>query len=507
MTPRDVSLAALFVAALTLPNCTPGSHATSSPEGQREATAEMRSSTDVHPSPEAAPQTQPQRIDEEHAPARLHPAAGQGAQNGADAHGDGVAGGTSDQGDDTQSEGEAHEPASGDGLFPPGGAQLLALLHEAELADEACHLSERRGTWNERLQGAAWTPGLFPGDAVREDAEVVTSGSRRYALTFDDGPDRELTPALLDLLEQLDVRATFFILGSRINSRTYPLIQRMVAEGHTLGNHSFRHDTNETLHRTEAWGASYLRAEYRLTQIRVDMALAAQSPAAFRRLDRAIFGDIDYRTPPEEVAARWPALEAAYRRELGEVADDPLRAGRMFYARPPGGNPWFGAMERAPFRVIAASAMQDLGYAIVLWDIDSRDWWYVAHEDDETARLKGIAEEVLNARAKEGILLFHDRVPLDALRALTALLRGQELHVAPDATSVGPDKPEDESIGEAPPSPGARFVTLEELSREVWGCEREALAELLSDGGLERALEDARRLAEEGTLIPTDAAP
>lgn len=494
MNPRDVSIAALLVAAFALPACTPGSHATSAEAGPPHDTATQGQEAPEQRAPEAAPQTQARRADEEETRTRPVLIEGNNAAAGDD-------GGTAEDGSAAQA-----EPGT-DGLFPPGGAQLLALLHEEELADAACHLSERRGTWSERLQGAAWTPGLFPGDSLRDETAIVESGERRYALTFDDGPDRELTPALLDLLDEMDVRATFFIVGSRINSRTYPLIQRMVDEGHTLGNHSFRHDTNETLHRTEPWGAGYLRAEYRLTQIRVDMALAAQSAAAFRRLDRAIFGDIDYRTPPEQVAARWPEVEAAYRRELRRAANEPLRPGRMFYARPPGGNPWFGATERAPFRVIAASAMQDLGLAVVLWDIDSRDWWYVAHEDDEVARLKGITEEVLNARAAEGVLLFHDRVPLDALRALITLLRGQERPVAPGAASVGPDKPEDESIGEAPPSPAARFVTIEELSGEVWGCEREALAELLSDGGLERALEDVRRLVGEGVLTPTGVAP
>jgi peptidoglycan/xylan/chitin deacetylase (PgdA/CDA1 family) len=60
------------------------------------------------------------------------------------------------------------------------------------------------------------------------------------ALTFDDGPHPEYTPAILDLLQHYGVRATFFVVGS--NVRKYPeIVQRMVAEGHQVANHSLTH--------------------------------------------------------------------------------------------------------------------------------------------------------------------------------------------------------------------------------------------------------------------------
>lgn len=64
--------------------------------------------------------------------------------------------------------------------------------------------------------------------------------TRDIALTFDDGPDPEQTTALLDLLKSLDIRGTFFVQGNR--AETSPkLIERIVAEGHTLGHHSWSH--------------------------------------------------------------------------------------------------------------------------------------------------------------------------------------------------------------------------------------------------------------------------
>jgi cellulose synthase/poly-beta-1,6-N-acetylglucosamine synthase-like glycosyltransferase/peptidoglycan/xylan/chitin deacetylase (PgdA/CDA1 family)/spore germination protein YaaH len=60
------------------------------------------------------------------------------------------------------------------------------------------------------------------------------------ALTFDDGPDPEYTPAILDILKRENVPATFFVIGK--NGEEHPeILRRMVNEGHELGNHTFTH--------------------------------------------------------------------------------------------------------------------------------------------------------------------------------------------------------------------------------------------------------------------------
>jgi peptidoglycan/xylan/chitin deacetylase (PgdA/CDA1 family) len=61
------------------------------------------------------------------------------------------------------------------------------------------------------------------------------------ALTFDDGPDPDSTPFLLDLLDRHQAAATFFVNGR--TARRHPhLIREIVARGHTIGNHSYSHD-------------------------------------------------------------------------------------------------------------------------------------------------------------------------------------------------------------------------------------------------------------------------
>lgn len=59
-------------------------------------------------------------------------------------------------------------------------------------------------------------------------------------LSFDDGPDAEWTPRILDVLAQADLRATFFIVACR--ARAAPqLMRRALADGHAIGNHSYSH--------------------------------------------------------------------------------------------------------------------------------------------------------------------------------------------------------------------------------------------------------------------------
>jgi peptidoglycan-N-acetylglucosamine deacetylase len=71
----------------------------------------------------------------------------------------------------------------------------------------------------------------------------MTSGppaSRALALTFDDGPHPEHTPAVLERLRALGVRATFFVIGHK--AEAHPgLVARIVAEGHEIGHHSYAH--------------------------------------------------------------------------------------------------------------------------------------------------------------------------------------------------------------------------------------------------------------------------
>lgn len=70
----------------------------------------------------------------------------------------------------------------------------------------------------------------------------VNQRGKQLALTFDDGP-APTTPAVLDILKQEGVQATFFLIGKNIAGNEN-MVQRMQAEGHNIGNHSFNHGFN-----------------------------------------------------------------------------------------------------------------------------------------------------------------------------------------------------------------------------------------------------------------------
>src|SRR5262249_22926649 len=79
-------------------------------------------------------------------------------------------------------------------------------------------------------------------NAVSGSVVTTTQHEGRYvALTFDDGPSAEWTPQVLDILYAEQVKATFCLVGEQVTK--FPaLVRRIVAEGHKLCSHSWRHD-------------------------------------------------------------------------------------------------------------------------------------------------------------------------------------------------------------------------------------------------------------------------
>lgn len=152
-----------------------------------------------------------------------------------------------------------------------------------------------------------------PAPSLAAPGEALGYGGR-IALTFDDGPDPRITPAILDTLRKHDIEATFFVSGERAAQHPH-LIRRIVREGHALGNHTYNHPNMGLLSPRTA------RGELRRTQRAVNRALG-------------------------------------YRYE-------------MVVMRPPYGEPYISQQGLLPrFRAIV------YGQALVpvLWNIDSRDW-------------------------------------------------------------------------------------------------------------------------------------
>ncbi|MBA3730737.1 MAG: polysaccharide deacetylase family protein [Sphingomonas sp.] len=100
----------------------------------------------------------------------------------------------------------------------------------------------------------------------------ASTNEKLVALTFDDSPSQEGLNSVLPLLERHRAKATFFLIGERV---TAPLVQRIVEDGHEIGNHSFNH------HRMVFRKSSFYDEEIRRTDA-VLVAAGAPAPTLFR---------------------------------------------------------------------------------------------------------------------------------------------------------------------------------------------------------------------------------
>lgn len=96
--------------------------------------------------------------------------------------------------------------------------------------------------------------GIFNGKGVISSKSVINNGGdgssndadakKVVYLTFDDGPSK-CTGDILDILEENDVCASFFLIGNQINKSTLPLIKRMIKDGFQLGVHTYSHEPED----------------------------------------------------------------------------------------------------------------------------------------------------------------------------------------------------------------------------------------------------------------------
>ncbi len=197
-------------------------------------------------------------------------------------------------------------------------------------------------------------------------------GPNEVALTFDDGPDPKWTPKVLDLLKAAHVQASFFIVG--VNAERYPeLVRRIVREGHEIGNHTYYHPNL-----AECW-PEHVRLEINATQLLLE-TITGRSTTLFR--------------PPY-------------------AADTS-----------PG-----GLSDLKPLLVA-----QDLGYLVVLENIDPQDW--------ARPGVDAIVNRVKQQRREGNIILLHDgggdrSQTLEALPRILDYLQTRGDTIVPISTLLG----------------------------------------------------------------------
>ena len=117
---------------------------------------------------------------------------------------------------------------------------------------------------------------FFLGLRMYTDALVrLPRGARGVVLTFDDGPDPETTPKVLDALDAHGAKATFFVIGKKAEAHP-ELVREIVRRGHTVGMHSYAHHRLFSLK-----SPSYVRAD--LTRaLAVLGGILGERPTLFR---------------------------------------------------------------------------------------------------------------------------------------------------------------------------------------------------------------------------------
>ena len=141
---------------------------------------------------------------------------------------------------------------------------------------------------------ALWYSVLYSGSGIVAPVIKTIHPHKAVALTFDDGPTPGFTDRVLDILRRHHAHASFFLIGSHVKQHP-ELVQRMLSEGHTIGNHTWDHHHHGVWHGEAYWQDQLQRTSAALAEI------TGREPALFR-------APMGFKTPPQARAVRHSAM-------------------------------------------------------------------------------------------------------------------------------------------------------------------------------------------------------
>ena len=109
----------------------------------------------------------------------------------------------------------------------------------------------------------------------------ASAARREIAITLDDGPDPEVTPAVLDILDAHQARATFFCIAEQAH-RHPALCREIMRRGHSVQNHTHRHSHSFSLFGPRAFAAEIGQAQQTLAEITGQRPIFFRAPAGLR---------------------------------------------------------------------------------------------------------------------------------------------------------------------------------------------------------------------------------
>lgn len=124
---------------------------------------------------------------------------------------------------------------------------------------------------------------------------INDTGEKTIMLTFDQGYENGYTAKILDTLKEKNVKATFFVIGDYAE-RNHELVQRMIDEGHRVGNHSMSHYSMPTLSSKECIDEITDLHQYMLDVYKYEMTDFRPPMGEFSEMSLAVTEDCKYRT-------------------------------------------------------------------------------------------------------------------------------------------------------------------------------------------------------------------
>ena len=109
-----------------------------------------------------------------------------------------------------------------------------------DIANNKPEGSQEANSQTENEKGKNQSVPILTLNGIEALKQIYKAKNKQVFLTFDDGPSKKVTIPILDLLKQQNIKATFFVLGSRVE--LYPdIVKRAYEEGHYIANHGYSH--------------------------------------------------------------------------------------------------------------------------------------------------------------------------------------------------------------------------------------------------------------------------
>ena len=150
-------------------------------------------------------------------------------------------------------------------------------------------------------------------------------------LTFDDGPDDKVTPQILDVLQQEEVHATFYVLGVMVEKNP-EVLKRIFTEGHAIGNHSYNHVYEEIYVSPWAFAEQFIKTDeiiqavvgVRPLIIRAPGGTAGVFDANYWEMIKALgYVEHDWNASTEDATAQKPDSIAEVNNVVAQLGDNP----------------------------------------------------------------------------------------------------------------------------------------------------------------------------------------